>query len=99
METPSKAVACALLALLLLVHSCLVPVAVGEDPDCWVLNRDRYYFCWRTSRCRSACLEDHFVDGRCNHDFPYLLPLCKCLRPECAAPPATGSAELGLIPD
>ncbi|TVU19806.1 hypothetical protein EJB05_35977, partial [Eragrostis curvula] len=75
---PSKAVSSALLAWLLLVHSCLLPSALGED-KCWVLDRDHYYYCWKTSKCRAACLEDHYVDGRCKWGFPYLLPVCQCL--------------------
>ncbi|KAL6609821.1 hypothetical protein ACP70R_039790 [Stipagrostis hirtigluma subsp. patula] len=97
MESPRNAVAFALLAWLLLLHSCPAPCVLGAD-ECWILDRHRYYYCFRTSKCRSACLDDHFVDGRCNHGFPYLLPLCECLRPECAAG-GTGPAEIGLIPD
>ena len=69
------------------VHAGLqVPCALGAD-DCWVLDRDRYRYCFRTAKRRAACAEDHFVDGRCKKGFPYLLPLCECLRPQCAAPP------------
>ena len=60
-----------------------VPCAHGAD-DCWVLDRDHYRYCFRTAKCRAACAEDHFVDGRCKKGFPYLLPLCECLRPQCA---------------
>lgn len=67
------------------VHAGLqVPCALGAD-DCWVLDRHRYRFCFKTARCRTACAADRFVDGRCKHGFPYLLPLCECLRPQCAA--------------
>lgn len=64
--------------------------ALGAD-ECWVLDRDRYYYCFRTARCRTACA----VDGRCKHGFPYLMPLCECLHPQCAAAGATSHAELG----
>ncbi|CAD6333548.1 unnamed protein product [Miscanthus lutarioriparius] len=101
MEQPRKAMASTLVVWLLLVQSCLqVPCALGAD-DCWVLDRDRYRCCFRTAKCRAACAEDHFVDGRCKKGFPYLLPLCECLRPQCAAPspspqperPATRSSD------
>ncbi|XP_062232576.1 uncharacterized protein LOC133929833 [Phragmites australis] len=100
MEMPRKAVGSTLIVWLLLVHSCKqrlqVPSALGAD-DCWVLDRDRYYYCLRTAKCRRACLEDGFVDGRCNHAFPYLVPLCECLRPECATQ-VTSPAKFRLIP-
>lgn len=91
-----------LLVKLLQAHALLVhvagrlqvPCALGAD-DCWVLDRDRYRFCFRTAKCRAACAEDRFVDGRCKHGFPYLLPLCECLRPQCAAPGPSSHSELG----
>nr|CAB3461204.1 unnamed protein product [Digitaria exilis] len=97
MELPTRtAMACTLVAWLLLAHSRLeMPSwALGAD-DCWVLDRHRYYYCFRTARCRRACAEDGFVDGRCKHGFPYLMPLCECLHPQCAAAGATSHAELG----
>ncbi|OQU78165.1 LOW QUALITY PROTEIN: hypothetical protein SORBI_3009G169650 [Sorghum bicolor] len=107
MELPRTAMASTLVVVwLLLQHSWLqVPCAHGAD-DCWVLDRDHYRYCFRTAKCRAACAEDHFVDGRCKKGFPYLLPLCECLRPHahCAAAPQPERPadmrpiELGSIP-
>ncbi|KAG2626866.1 hypothetical protein PVAP13_3KG483967 [Panicum virgatum] len=75
----------------------------GRVLACWVLDRRRYRYCFRTARCRRACAEDRFADGRCKHGFPYLLPLCECLRPRCAAAAggggATSLAALRSIPE
>ena len=77
------------------------PSVLGAD-ECWVLDRRRYRYCFRTARCRRACAEDRFADGRCKHGFPYLLPLCECLRLRCAAAAgggATSHAALRSIPE
>ncbi|PUZ65566.1 hypothetical protein GQ55_3G234400 [Panicum hallii var. hallii] len=99
---PRTAAACALIAWLLLAHPWLQapPSALGAD-ECWVLDRRRYRYCFRTARCRRACAEDRFADGRCKHGFPYLVPLCECLRPRCAAAAegATSHAALGSVPE
>ncbi|XP_044949344.1 uncharacterized protein LOC123398973 [Hordeum vulgare subsp. vulgare] len=67
----------------LVLHVLGVGVGLGAD-ECWVLSRDYYYYCMRTAKCRRACMEHHYVNGRCWWAFPYLLPLCECLRPKCA---------------
>ncbi|KAL6620400.1 hypothetical protein ACP70R_035539 [Stipagrostis hirtigluma subsp. patula] len=95
MAVTRKAMASVVLCLLL-VHSGLMPSVAGTD-DCWDVNHD-YYVCLKTAKCRSNCQEHGNVDGRCNGSFPYLVPLCECLRPNCPpqAPSPSPSDALRL---
>ncbi|CAL4894033.1 unnamed protein product [Urochloa decumbens] len=96
MEMTRKAMASGLLALLLLVISGLAPAVLGSD-DCWVKDRVHYLVCLKTAKCRSSCVENGNLDGRCQRGFPNLLPFCECLiPPNTNCPPkATSGAEMG----
>ncbi|KAM3272967.1 hypothetical protein ACQJBY_042792 [Aegilops geniculata] len=89
MEILMKAAASDLLLWLLFTPCGSVSPMLGvglEADECWVLSRVYYYYCMRTAKCRRACQEHQFIDGRCWWKFPYLVPLCECLRPKCAPP-------------
>ncbi|KAL6609820.1 hypothetical protein ACP70R_039789 [Stipagrostis hirtigluma subsp. patula] len=75
----------------------LMPFIAGKD-DCWDVNHD-YYVCLKTAKCRSNCQEHGNVDGRCNGSFPYLVPLCECLRPNCPPQaPSPSPSPLDALP-
>ncbi|RCV17297.1 hypothetical protein SEVIR_3G214000v4 [Setaria viridis] len=80
MATSGKAMASGLLLCLLLVHSGMV--VLGSD-DCWVNNNADYPICFHQPKCRGHCQDKGKVDGRCNSNFPNLVPICECLLPNC----------------